>query len=368
MIGVEGLGRPVTKAEAQVLSVLFESSIGSEEGRIRRSGLSRTTFQVAKKRLYETRSVADRYLPNPAAFGFRAATFVLATPFAEHLPSASKILVEEPGSVVVWLGRQSVLGVLFQRNMEEAKGTLDRINAQTGGRFFAVCADTGLPTVPCYFDFEGAWKKLSGQPGVAGYPRPLGGPFASGIFGGGPRPADIDAARRLVHDAVFSEQSNNAPHLLGPHLLPMSQRKLLNRNLVQWRVFPAITSFPTFPETSLNEVIFVTGRFHRGAKAAEFFGRLAGECRVFPFLYCTDGDKVILAALGTGQAAQKKGPGVAGPPSTMSTIKAHIEGISIIRETASALFVQHDHRYDRLFHLDMTGDKANGTVRPKPGA
>lgn len=361
MVEVEGLGRAVTKAEARVLSVLFESSIGPEEGRIRRSELSRTTYQVAKKRLYEIGAVEDRYVPNPLAYGLEATTFVLAVPFAETLPSVSAALTKEPGSVVVWLGRQSVLGVMFHRTAEDADLALEGIREHAENRFVAIHATADSSQVISYFDFEGAWNKLSGQSRALGYPRPLGGRLGKGFFGGGmPGSSDVDATRTLIRGSADPNLPDRAPHLLGPHLLPRSQRKLLQRNWVLWRVFPVINNLPSLTGDNPTDVIFMTGRIREGKDPAGLFSRLAVDCRTFPFLYCSDRENLLLGALGMGMGVPRQSTGGESHRSIMGTVKEFLEGINIVRESARAIAVQLDHRYDRALgesskaHSDRT--------------
>ncbi len=330
------------------MSVLFETDPGSDASRIRRSGLSRTTYQAARKRLYDRGLVSDCYLPHPPTFGFPMATLLLAVPYAENLSQTAQAIFEDPASVVVWSGRHIVLGVLLHRSAEASARSVEKTANHAGGSVFYITANIEQSTVPCYFDFEGAWKKLHHEQGLNGYPRPLGGPVSETFFGGRFRPSDGESAHQMICGSTPSSGAGDNPRIVAPHLLPRSQRKLLQRSWVQWRVFPSVTGLPALAGAGATDVIFVAGRTRSGTRSVDLFERLAGESHAYPFLYATDGEKLLLGALGAGEGARRTRPDGSRGRSVMDTVRGHLEGISVFREQLRALNVMRDHQYCRV--------------------
>jgi hypothetical protein len=345
----EGVGRTVTASEAEVLRVLFESATGSDEDRIRRSGLPRTTYLGAKKRLYERRLVKDAYLPNPLTFGFNMATFVLAQPFTEDFRMVMDTLCENQNTVLVWSGRTTIFGVMIHRTRADARRVLDPLTSRMEHRAITLEADLNLPTVPCYFDFEGVWNNMLGREGVVGYPRHLGGPVHWGLLGRRPTQSEVEAAGRLARRPVSPEDSGRAPHLMGPHTLTKSENRLIQRGWVQWRVFPSVSAFPSYSKQVVGDVVFMHGAFREGAKSADLFGELVQNCRTFPFLYCTDGKSVLIGSLSADRTSQRdqQAPGSRQP--VASTLVRSLEAIDVTREPVMSLTAKVNHRYDRLF-------------------
>jgi hypothetical protein len=343
-----GVGWEVTATEAKVLSILFEATPGSDAERIRRSGLPQSTYQQAKRRLYGRELIRDRYIPHPPVFGFHSATITLTRPFAEHFETTLSSLAENPRSVVVWAGQSIIFSILLHRNSTDAQRILPTVVRDRGPRSITMEANLDLPSVPCYFDFEGAWKNLAGIEGVNGYPRPLGGEL-SRHQGGHPSVAQFEAAARLV-SRPFSPGGEEKPaHLLGPHTLPRTEQQMVQKGWVQWRVLPTMPAFRAPSGARVTKVVFIQGALRQDASPSFLFRELVSQCRTFPFLFCTDGRKVLLASLGTdkplifpNQAAQQL-------PSVEGILKRSLEEIEVIAAPLHDLRVIVDQRYDRLF-------------------
>jgi hypothetical protein len=354
MEGEEGIGRAVTASEAEVLRVLFESTPGTDEDRIRRSGLPRTTFLGAKKRLYGRKLVRDAYVPNPPTFGISKATFVLAQPFTENFKMVLDSMTGNPGSVVVWSGRTTIFVVMIHRTRAEAHRVLDPLTDRMGRRALILEANLNLPTVPCYFDFEGIWNSILGKEGVIGYPRHIGGPMPWGLLARYPSDGEVEAAERLVRRPLSPEDSERPSHLMGPHTLSKTEGRLIQRGWVQWRVFPSISAFPSFSTKAVDDVVFMYGAFREGARAADLFHELVYDCHSFPFLYCTDGKSVLIASLSGDHTNQRNAQDHGNRQSVLTTLTRSLEGIEVTREPISSMTAQVNHRYDRLFSGDAS--------------
>lgn len=342
-------GREVRGAEADVLRSLFRAHPGSEEERIRRSGLPRTTYLSAKKRLYARGVVRDAYLPNPLLFGRRVALFVLARPYAEDFASVADRLREARASVVVWVGRTAIFGIQLHRTEEDAGHAREELSHSLANRLFTLAADLSSAPVPCYFDFEGIWSSIMEREGLDGYPRPLGGPLPQGWFAPTPSHAETGLAARLVRRSLSSGDTERASHLMGPHTLPRSERRLIHRGLVQWRVLPSIAAFPAHSVRRVQDLVFVHGALKDGITAKELLGRLVYEGHVFPFLYVTDGVSILLSGLGTGHPQGSSGTAsVQGHRSVGGILEGGLSRIEVVRESLVSVTVTVDHRYDRI--------------------
>jgi hypothetical protein len=342
-----GTRRTVNPTEATVLSALFEARPGSDSERIRRSGVPQSTFLDARKRLYDRGWVRDSYIPDPSIFGFKVVSFLMARPFAEQLEDTVKRLAGNPSSVVVWSGDVSVFAVVFARSLAGAHQFKNSLPINRTNQLWTVDALLDSPTVPCYFDFEGVWKNLTGRPGVNGYPRSLGRE-ASWITGKLRSSGDMAAAARLVRRPFLADANERPAHLMGPYNLPRSERKLVKRGWVQWRVLPAVPAFLAKYHDRLNDVVFVHGTFLPKVRSADLFGQLLFDCQTFPFLYATNGQEVFSVSLGTRIPSMLPRPVLGERRSVMGVLRGCLEGIEVVREPLPSVRVHVDHRYDRL--------------------
>lgn len=331
-----GSARTLTETEAKVLSVLLECGLDSEEAKIRQSGLPRTSYQDAKRRLYERGMVVDRYVPDPPRLGRPWATFSLRRPFAEDLESAGEKLTQDRSTVVAWRGQSSILSVQLRRTRPTP--SVGAPNEGSG----SLVVDLAGPTVPCYFDFEGVWKSLFQAPLSTSYPRPLGGQGPARELSGGARAV----VQSLLSRPFGGGAAERAAHLAGPQSLPRSQRRLLASNAVQWRTFPRVTEVPCPPGRTFEDVVLIQGALQEGHLPIEPFRAMVGECGVYPFLYVTEGRRVLLGCLGAGRPTESITSG--GTRGVLPALKVSLTGITVTREPLATLKVLVDHRYDLL--------------------
>src|SRR5580700_5478556 len=166
--------RTITTAEAVVVRDALAHPDFPANHRLRASGLARRTYQTAYRRVYGQRWLRDRFVPNPAAFGFSSATMVVAQPYADTVRLAAADWRTQERVVVCWTGTETIFGVLFNRYSPDdnriPKWLQDSALYQS---VYALTIDARRPTVPVYFDFEGEWARYSGLQGLVGYPHPL---------------------------------------------------------------------------------------------------------------------------------------------------------------------------------------------------
>lgn len=352
--------RSLTRAQATVLLSLLDAGLEPERRREEGSGLARTTYQDAKRRLYAEGCLEDRYLPHPALLGVRTVQFRLARPFADRLEEEARLWAETPGAIVVWKGTQSLFGVFFARQPGETfSGSLGRGDAprrerkdRGPGRETAITVPTHAFSLPAYFDYEGALARFTGVWVPRGYPRSFGGPL---VDGRSPRLLRAALRRPEVLSALVRRPFQTTPmgrpgHLVGPTSLPRSQRQLLLSGLVDWRPMPNIERLPPFRGRRLQSLAFIHGKLREGARPSDLFRALVGRVGSHPFLYVTDSGHVLLATLlvGSVRVAPEAASTTSSGESALGVLRESLGGIDILREPIDGLRVLVNHRYDRL--------------------
>jgi len=136
---------------------------------------------------------------------------------------------------------------------------------------------------------------------------------------------------------------------MGPHTLSKTENRLIQRGWVQWRVFPSITAFPSCSTQAAGDVVFMHGAFREDARAANLFGELVQDCHAFPFLYCTDGQSVLIANLSADRTVPRDTGAPMNRQSVATTLVRSLEAIDVTREPLQSMTAQVNHRYDRLF-------------------
>lgn len=354
-MGETDRNRPITEREAAVLSSLFEGDGVDEGEKGRADEMARSTYKDAKRRVYAQGWVEDRYIPSPHLLGMRSATFALATPFADQIPDVAEQFRKDPASVVVWKGQSTVLGIFLDRSAARAQEREAKLRlGDPSSRCRSVLVDLRLPTVPAYFDFSGAWSRFVGELGPRGYPRPLGIP-CSDPESDGFRGTQLGVGALLSRP--FEAEESRAPHLLGPALLPRSQRKLVERGLVQWRVLPILSSFPQLEGARFEQVVHVLGNLQSGHSPHQLFTELTVQCFRYPFLFVSDGQRVLSSGL-TVSGGRAAATHPAASSEVMATYRAHLTDLEIFREPTKTLELVENHRYDRLVENGSSGARA----------
>jgi hypothetical protein len=340
--------RPLTGPEETVLVDLLGASVEPEEQRIRESGLPRSTYQDAKARLYAAGLLEERYVPSPLALGIPRVSVLLTHPFAEQLQAEVERLERLSSTILLWSGTGTVLAVVF--GPLPASADTSELTASTdvgAGRSIALELDARTPCWPVYFDFEGAYVRVGARKGNRRYPRhlPSGPPPGASRLSGGAR-----ELTRLVRRPFETEGPEGRAYPTRPASLPRSERRLLQRNCAEWRVFPNVSALPGPAGMRFSHVLLIHGTLRPQAGVDRLFHGLVAACGVSPFLLATDGAQVLVGGLAAASDPGAKRPEEPPRPRqpVLAELGTHLQGITISREEIGQLRVHVSHRYDRL--------------------
>ncbi|MDE1820811.1 MAG: hypothetical protein KGI98_08230 [Euryarchaeota archaeon] len=327
------------------MSRMLAAGLEPEEERIRLTGLARSTFQEAKRRMYSRGWLRDRYLPALSLVGVPTVSFLLTRAFAERVQETVKRLQEDRETVHLWVAEETIFAVVFHRAVNSAKA-LGRAVAEgaLGSDSFLLSVDPSAPSVPVYFDFEGIVAQWTGSASPARYPRPLPHVAASRtIF------APLTGLDPLLSRPFLASTQGRAEHLLGPAGLPRSQKRLLLSGKVEWRVMPSLSRLPPFHGVQLSHLVLARGRLRPGVRLLDLYRTLAQELQAHPFLLVSDTEHVLVGGVAVsrteGTAEEAPGEPTATLPDVLAT---QLEGIELTRLPLRALRSPLFHRYDRL--------------------
>jgi hypothetical protein len=341
--------RSLTDAEAAVIAALLAARPERERERLRQLGIPRSTYYAVRRRAYIEGWLKDRYVPDPACLGRPYATFVVARPFAERVQDLAHPLPKIGIPTILWASPQLAFAVLFHAGTSDAERAVDRWKQQ---RLIAsevsVMADVRGPSVPVFFDFEGAWDHMARVSGTLAYPHGLGGRTATDEEAAPLTPHTLWALSNLLSRPFRPQGGSEDGHQTGVFGLPFSERRLLTRGWVSHRVLLNPSRVPAYPGRAGDRVFLIVGTPKTGARPEALFARLTRECRVFPYLYVVGHERWLIGALG----------GEPSPPGAeddrrervpvLPTLAEMMEGIEIFQEPLSALTLLSDHRYDLL--------------------
>ena len=337
----------LTKAEAAVLlSLLGADWRETERHRIRTSGIPRSTYQEAKRRLYQEGYLLNRFIPDPHAFGFDGFRFLVARPFVGEIPTLARQFESDPRTVTLWVGATSLFVVqLFgPAPTSEPEGPQGLAGTPTG-TVLAVNAGVAREQIPIFFDPEGMWARVVGDAGPLRYPRGVPCPgLPDGAPHSPPGPRAGWALRELLARPFATGIEGREPAHLGAPFLPRSERHLLAQGWAAWRVLPALSKTLAHGGREIRQLIVITGRLQPGLRLPQVTGALARRTGSSPILAATDGTQVILVALG-GVGARD---GRTQSTSVLGTLTATLTDLQIVREDLWALSTPLDLRFDRI--------------------
>jgi hypothetical protein len=335
--------RSLTGGEAVAIRAMLAALPVSERTRIRETGLGSRTFERIRKRAYSSRWVFDRFVPDPSRTGFGTVFFVVARPFAEHLEGMQARWSDLTSNVLLWRWPETVFGVFF--SSESQTRFLEGLNLPKGvGETFVVASPSGSPTIPVYFDFEAAWVRLTKQRGTLAYPHPLRSANMGEDASLGLQNLESERIAGLLA-RPFRPSAENAPLRVSPFFFPRSYQHLLETGLVERRTILDLQKVPPFQGRSIERVAFVQGELNSPGTEQALFRRLMAV-RVTPFLFASDGSRILLATLSPGPSDIGSG---AGRPAILRNLQHFLKDIQIVREAVHDLSVVVNHRYDRLF-------------------
>jgi hypothetical protein len=350
--------RTLTRNESLVIkSILGSTPKESEEERIRSSGLPRTSYQEAKQRVYSMRFVHDRLIPSPQAIPMYRASLVLVRPFANKVASVSEMFRKVPGTVLIWSGMHTVLGLIFHQTEERDRAFKKELGemAESGTVISEVTVEPSPTTIPVYFDYEGAWNHFAHTGGSAHYPRAF--PWTSTTQ------SNWQWSLRSTTYSVFAllrrqfeeGDGKRPPNLFSPAALPRSQRRLLLDEVVEHRSFLVPGRIPSLNGIGLGDIVLLSGKLARDGKPDMIIQDLVVKCGAYPFLLFSDGSTVLMGLLAAGSRRK----GASGPSSAVSVlgvISNHLSHIEFVRETTDQLNMLRSHRYDLLTMPSRDGE------------
>lgn len=346
---LRGRSRALTPTEVLVLRGLLSAGAESEKSKIRRLGVPPRTYHSIRERAYTEGWVMDRYLPDLELVRASKLTVAVVQPFTEQIPALVQSWEADPRTVLLWVGAESVFAVFVEKpGKGPGLGKSLEEQATKTRRQFSVTADTQGDGVPVYFDFEGVWSRWTGLPGCETYPQPwVSSERSEGrnqLGNNGLGTAILDLVRRPFD----VEKRGESPLRAGPYYAPRSQQKVLQRGWVRRRILLDILRVPGFEGRTIERVVFIGGSLMPGREPAEMFQQLVSRCQVSPFLFVTDHQRVLMAALSPGP---KGGPATdgRGRVAVMALLQQYLHSIEVIREPLSTLRSVVSHRYDRLF-------------------
>lgn len=336
--------RSLTDGEAVAIRSLLAARPITERERIEETKLAPRTFEKIRRRAYSSGWVFDRLVPDPSRSGSRCVCFVIAQPFAEDIEPLQKKWADDPTNVLLWRWPETMLGVFFSH------ASPDSLPAELGlpkgrGESFVVTSDVLMPSVPVYFDFEAAWAQWTGLRGSLGYPHSL--PTA-----GEPGAQSDDVGLRehqnlaILVRRPFQSGIVGAPLHVSPFFFPRSQQKLLRRGIIERRTFLDPREIPQYQGRSIERFALLEGELIVPGTEEKLF-QLLMAIRVTPFLFASDGSRVLMAALSPAPPAVREAE--VRPP-VLRNLQVYLRSIKIVRESVRSLTVVTNHRYDRLFH------------------
>jgi hypothetical protein len=314
------------------MRVLMADVQGDESDRIRASGLPRSTYQTARRRLLLAGLLFERYGPSPELVGARTVRTRLLLPYAEHRTRVLAAVRADPEVVVLWAAADSLLALSFSRSQADS----DEIRTEWIRRSWTLDSDPGAEGCPVYFDYEGAWATLIGATNLLTYPLGLPSLPRSGSVS---RKDLVDVLRRAVDEPrgpagalarVFPRQSRR------------EKRLLRSRALVR-RYLPSIGELPPFRGIRPARVVFVTGRLRSAGGLDALLPRLSRECTVRPFLAVQDREHALLGMLAPAPLSES----IPRAP-VLPRVSETLSEIEVVREQLDGIFPLVNHRYDRL--------------------
>lgn len=331
----------LTRAEGSVLlSLLGADPQETERSRIRASGLPRSTYQEAKRRLYQEGYLLNRYIPDPHLVGLQGFRVLVARPFVNELSALARKLEEDRTTVTLWVGPTTLLAV--QGVPEKTRGFPPA--SDLPGTLASVRVTPHPDQLPVFFDLEGTWARVAGAAGPRRYPQ--GVPHRSLDLGDRAKvpPRVLQGVRDLLARPFGPGLSAREESQLAAPFLPRSQRLALAQGWASWRVLFSLSKKLECEGRELRQLILITGRLKPSVRLRDLTGALAQRTGSCPFLAASDGTQVVLGALG-GVGARAEG---ARGGSVLGTLNARLDDLQVVREDLSTLEARVDLRFDRL--------------------
>jgi hypothetical protein len=214
---------------------------------------------------------------------------------------------------------------------------------------YSVRIDLRRRTILIFFDFEGAWSRLSGVRRSRGYPRR----FPSTDFRPGgqldPEPSGSDPRGRLLRGLVeraYSEGGGEeGPSLLEGAFHRRRLRRALSEGWLERRAFLDPAAVNESVDGLADQIGFVHARLRPGVSPEALLGGLVNDAGLSPFLFASDGERVLFAAL-TAEAISRQGAAPA--RSAIELLREQTSEIVTLRQSLASLAPVAAYRFDAM--------------------
>ena len=346
--------RSLSEREVNVVGVLLADSHRNDAEGERLARVPRTTFQSIRRRAILGGWLMERYVPHPSHIDHRQVVFRIVQPFAERWPEAIRSFTALD-TVLLWAFPDTLFSIEFASpSTATADGgdTLDHARQS-----WSMTVEAGPSTIFAYFDYEGIWARWAQGTNPIGYPRTF--KQAQPVKG---RDSTRDPREHLnnIRALVLQPSTPGAAHSgrlsLSQGRLPRKLRKLIESGEVFRRFIPDFNEMPPTDGNRLSQFVFVNGQLRDGRSASQLFEALTGKAKIAPFLFASDGSKVLLASLGPAPASLQ-----AVRTSPLSVLTEHLEEIVIAREPIGSMLRVVDHEYDRPLRAALLDEAETST-------
>ncbi len=337
-------------SEARVLQALLAAGEESERERLRRLLLPRSTFHVARRKIYAHRWVRDVYVPDARALGFPYLTLAFGQPHAESWTALADAWAGQGTVPLLWASPTAVLALGFHADLAGAESAGQRLAKSDAQETFVLTTTADPAAVPVFFDFEAGWSKYAGLPGLFGYPRGLGATERPFRTAGAPAsPQERAAMRSLLTESIGANAEGRPYPNSSPLLFPRSVQRMIRDERIQHRPVPDFVRLPPLRTGSIGQVVIFHGELVPGRSGAELLSALIADCQVFPFLFAQDRVRVLFAALARTPGRSEALPApMPAPRPLLPTLSVYLRRIGFVREWTEQLRAHVDHDYARL--------------------
>jgi hypothetical protein len=340
--------RGLSQAEVRVIWILLADIHRDDADGARLAHVPRTTFQSIRRRAILSGWIRERYIPHPASLGYPFITFRIIQPYAERWPDALQAL-KTPYTVLLWASPETIFSVEYSRKIVPYPS--NSIKSQFGRQDLMLSLEASPKTIPVYFDFEGVWSRWAMGENPIAYPRtfhdwPTRTQLGRGTRQTARRAAILDLVSRPLEHGIFPPIRLT----FSRHRLPRPLQRLIEDGTVSRRLIPDFGELPSINGNHITQVLFVTGLLLEGQSSGALLNGLMEYARVTPFLYASDGVRVILASL-----SQSRSTARIGRTSPMVVVTKHLREVTVIRERVATILPALDHLYNRPPLLNYGG-------------
>lgn len=323
--------KELSPAEYRTALSVLAYPFATERSRMVLSGLPSSTYNLARRRIYQEGWITDRWVPEPGPCGFAEVEAIVGRPSASEREQLESSISQDPGCVVAFAGMHAVVAVFFR---EQPRGAAPSpFGPSPPGPVVRTTAARGRGAVPVYFDYSGLWARFGKFRVSRRYPQGLD------LASFRARDRDVAAARSALPPGsdTPAEGSGATPWINLPRL-PRSQLRAVENGTLSRRSVLLLDKVPAFQGRRLGEVILITGRRPSTIPMGRVLSALTRECGVFPFLFMEDERNILLAGVGLTDAVL---PGRIPIPTArrpvMRTLQDHLSEIAISVEPVESL-------------------------------